>query len=540
MTRSALRIALVLACVPVVGVAQVRPGNGGGFGQRSTPADDALYFHVLQRTSFGPTSESMARIRAMGVDAYLWEQLHPQTIDDGAVEARLAAELPAVTDIDYQWAELSYAYLVRAATSQRQLEAVMTQFWENHFDTAIEHGNNDDQWHAWSDMERQEDDAFRAGAFGRFRDLLEASAKSQAMMWFLDNYQNTVRSNNENYARELLELHSLGVDCGYDQFDVEQVTRIFTGWSGSYFSRIPPDPCAVGEVPPACDPNHYTEPNGFFFNNSAHDNLPKPNPSNPANVRDTVLGTTFPAGGGLQEGLRVLDIVSRHPCTARFISRKLILQFVMDDPSEEYVDRIAARFLETDGDVTEVLWAIFKSPEFRDPAHFGGKVKMPMEQSLSALRAVEAELRPNGLGWQGYEWPSMWYYIYLQGQPLFRFPIPTGQPEVASAWVNSNGFLNRWKYADQLMFLTPGNGYQIESDPLPVAQRLRLTTADAVIDHYSRLLLGITLDAQRRQILTDLLVNPGSGLYDPADAGQTWRLREMISNMLGFPEFNKQ
>ena len=166
----------------------------------------------------------------------------------------------------------------------------------------------------------------------------------------------------------------------------------------------------------------------------------------------------------------------------------------------------------------------------------------PQPEMIAICGRDEAAVRAAAgqLGWQGYEWPSMWYYIYLQGQPLFRFPIPTGQPEVASAWVNSNGFRNRWKYADQLMFLTPGNGYQIESDPLPVAQRLRLTTADAVIDHYSRLLLGITLDAQRRQILTDLLVNPGSGLYDPADAGQTWRLREMISNMLGFPEFNKQ
>ncbi len=531
--------ALVLACLLAAPLsAQVRPGTGG-FAQRSTPADEDLYFHVLQRTSFGPTEGSLARIRAMGVDAYLWEQLHPATIDDSALEARLASELPAPTDLQFQWAEVTYDYLVRAASSQRQLEAVMTQFWENHFDTSIEHGNNDDQQHAWAMMEHYENEAFRAGAFGRLRDLLEVSAKSQAMVWFLDNYQNTVRSNNENYAREIMELHTLGVDCGYDQFDVEQVTRIFTGWSGAYFARVPPNPCDPGEVPPACDPNHYTEPNGFFFNNAAHDNLPKPNPVL-VNPRADVLGTTFAAGGGMQEGLRVMDILSRHPCTARFLSQKLLQQFVSDSPSPELVDRIAARYLETDGDIRQVLWAIFQTPEFRDPRNFGGKVKTPLEQALSALRATEGLMRPRTGGWGGYAWPWMWYFVYDQGQAMFRMPIPTGYPETALPWVSANGFLNRWKYADTIMFLTPGRSYEVETDPIVVMQRLRLTTADGVIDHWSRVLFGRTVDAPRRTILRALLVSPTSGNYEPADAGQSSRLREMISNMLGFPEFNKQ
>ena len=529
----------LVAAVALSASAQVRPGSGG-FGTRSTPADDALYFHVLQRTSFGPTSDSLARIRAMGVDAYLWEQLHPETIDDSAVEAKLATEIAAPDALDYQWAEMSYAYLVRAAHSERQLQAVMTQFWENHFDTAIEHGNNDDQWHAWASMEQAEDDELRAGAFGRFRDLLETSAKSQAMMWFLDNYQNTVRSNNENYARELMELHTLSVDCGYDQFDVEQVTRIFTGWSGEYFARVPPNPCDVGEVPPACDPNHYLEADGFFFNNAAHDNLPKPNPSNPNNARADVLGTTFPAGGAMAEGLRVLDILSRHPCTAQFISRKLLQRFVMDAPSEEYVDRIASVFLESDGDMTRVLWAIFKSPEFRDPRYFGGKVKTPVEQCLAAYRAVGGTMRPAATGWAGYAWPWMWYFVNDQGMALFGMTIPTGYPEVAQPWVSSNGFLNRWKYADTLMHLAPGRSYEVETDPFATAQALGLDDADAVLDHFASILLGTPLDDERRTVLRALLVNSGSGLYDPADGGQTWRLRETLSNMLGFPEFNKQ
>ena len=144
--------ALSLTFAPSV-AAQVRPGTGG-FGARSTPTDDALHFHVLSRTSFGATPESLARIRAMGVDAYLWEQLNPDGVDDSAVEARLASELPAPSDVQYQWAEMKYAFLVRSAHSQRQLQAVMTQFWENHFTTVVAHGNSDVEYVAWSSMER--------------------------------------------------------------------------------------------------------------------------------------------------------------------------------------------------------------------------------------------------------------------------------------------------------------------------------------------------------------------------------------------------
>jgi len=625
-TRSrALGAGLLAVALALPAAAQVRPGGGGFGGSSNNPpaSDDAFLYHVLRRTTFGPTTESLAEIRAMGADAWLWRQLHPQTIDDAVLDARLRSELPpmdlvadeghpiatgsvqlahlpmalsqvgpgpAVQNVtrglsllegvdytvdyqvgvptervitflparmgitwsnndnvlvdyrsnEYQWGELSYEFLQRSMSSNKQLEAVMTQFWENHFDTSIEHGGNDDQWHEWALMEAQEDAAFRANAFGRFRDLLEISAKSAAMMWFLDNYQNTVRMSNENYARELLELHSLSVDCGYDQFDVEQVARIFSGWSASYFARVPPDPCGPGEVPPACDPNDYVE-GGFLFDRGAHDLLPKPNPSDPDNVRPTVLGTTFPAGQGLAEGLRVLDIVSEHPCTAQFISRKLINLFVMDDPTEEYVDRIATEYLAADGDTREVLWAIFKSPEFRDPANFGGKIKQPLEQTLSTLRAVEGQVNTSPRGfYDGYEWHDMFWVVWSQGQQLFRFGIPTGYPEVGGGWISSNGLLERWQYADGLMFSTPRPGAEISTDPMAVLQRLRLTDADAILDHYSRLILGGKLSDERRQILRPLLVNPGSGRFEPADPGQTWRLRETISNMLGFPESIKQ
>jgi uncharacterized protein (DUF1800 family) len=527
----ALAGAVVLAAgLSAPALAQVRPGGGGfGGGTRPSTGDDAFLVHVLNRTTYGPTEKSLAEIRAMGADAWLWRQLHPETIDDSVVTARLATELPATTDLDYQWAELSYAFLVRQAHSERQLEAVMTQFWENHFDTVVAHGNNDNEWYAWAAMERKEGDAFRTNAFGRFRTLLEVSAKSQAMMYFLDNYQNTVRTGNENYARELLELHSLGVDCGYQQFDVEQVARIFTGWTGIYISRTPPNPA---------DPRHVVE-GDFFFNGAVHDARPKPDPSVPTNPRQDVLGTTFPAGGFLDEGLRVLDIVSEHPCTARFLSRKLIEAFVTDVPTEAYVDRIADRWMDSDGDVREVLWAIFKSPEFRDPRNFSAKVKTPLEQALSVYRATNGTMAPNAM-WNGYEWPWMYYFVFSLGQRLFDFNIPTGYPERGGPWISANGFLQRWKFADDFMFLFPRAGQQVQVNPMADVARLGLPNADAVIDHYARLLLGGKMDATRRQLLTDVLVNPTTRRFDPADGGQDARLRETISQMLGFPEFNEQ
>ena len=513
--------------------AQTRPA-GGGFGSaRTSPADDALIFHVLSRCAYGPDEATLAEIRSMGVDAWLWQQLHPETIDDSVLETRLSAEMPPIDDQTHRWAEMTYTFLSRQAFSRRQLQSVMTQFWENHFDTQVEHGNTDAECHSWSQMERKEDDALRANAFGRFRQLIEVSAKSQAMMYFLDNYQNTVRTGNENYARELLELHSLGVDCGYTQFDVEQVARIFTGWTGTFISRTQPNPA---------DPLHVVE-GDFFFNGRAHDTLAKPNPSNPANARNDVLGTTFPPGGYLDEGLRVLDIVSAHPCTARFISTKLLRSFVMDAPPAALVDRIAGVYMDTDGDIRQVLWAIFRSPEFRDPANFGGKVKTPIEQVLSALRATGASMAPNEALWLGntYYFPNAWYDVYNQGQRLFYFNIPTGYPEVGTPWISANGFLSRWKYADQLTNSYPGRpGTQVSVAPMATATRLRLTTADEVLDHFAKLTLGMPLDPARRALLRAVLVDPRTNEFNPTGGGQDARLRETISQMLGFPEFNEQ
>lgn len=521
----ALAVAAALAgfavLVALPAAAQVRPGSGGfGSSTRGVDVQDELMLHVLRRTSYGPTAESLAEIRRLGVDEYLWRQLHPEQLDDSALETRLATTLPDPDDVLFQQPQFRHEVLVRALASERQLQEVMTQFWDNHFITRVPTGGDDPQRHAWTDQERWENQLFRENAFGRFRDLIEFSAKSQAMMYYLDNHRNSVASGNENYARELLELHSLGVDCGYDQGDVEEVARIWTGWTGGYLVRDPTDPSLELHD---LDGDGETD---FVFNPRAHD----------FGEKDT-LGEVFPPGGGTADGERVLDIVSSHPCTARFLSTKLLELFVTDAPSEDLVDRIAAVFLDTEGDVRRVLWAIFQAPEFRDPAFFGNKVKTPLEYTISAQRALDAEVTTGNDSNYGHL--ETWYHVRNQGMALYEFDIPTGFDETAASWVSANGFLQRWKYADQLSQWRPGATRPTSIVPMTTVEAHGLQTADEVVDFYSRLLLGRILPEERRARMREVLLQ-GLPDFDPSDGAQDGRLREMIAHLLGSPEFQKQ
>lgn len=507
-------------------VAQVT-GGGGGFHKDDGAGDsDAFRFHVLNRLSFGPTAESWVEIKEMGADAWIERQLHPDIIDDTAFEQQLSREIVSSADPLYNWDEFYYQHMLRAAESEKQLQEVMTQFWENHFDTVVVRGNNDQEQHEWTELEDWENRLFRANALGNFRDLLGISARSQAMMYFLDNYRNNVASGNENYARELLELHTLGVDCGYAQWDVEQVARIWTGWNGCYLVR---DCNAAGLHREDIDGDGNID---FVFNPAAHDFFPK----------DT-LGTTFqtePGETGFEEGERVLDLLVDHPCTARFISRKLLEAFVTDQPSDELVDRIAATFRNTNGDIRRTLRAMFRSPEFRDPANFGNKVKTPYEFTISVIRATDGTAAYNP-AWNRGGYLELWYRVREQGMDLFDFAIPTGYPERAPAWISANGFLQRWKYTERYAYSLRDPAGPTYMDPIGTAMRLDLSTADQVIEHYSRTLLGKQLDDTRRTLLRDILtLNSPNGEFDPSWGGQENQLREMIANMLGFPEFTKQ
>lgn len=540
--RLAFRVLVAATLIATGASAQVLPG-GGTFGSGTRPGgveDEAFLRHVLNRLTYGPTEESWAEIRAIGADAFIERQLHPEWIDDSALEQKLAADIVPWTvgpdPLDptapyYDWYEFYYQYTTRAVQSKRQLQEIMTEFWENHFDTVVPRGNDDVQRYEWTQTEDREDRLFRQNALGRFRDLFELSAKSTAMMYFLDNYRNTVREGNENYAREMMELHSLGVDCGYDQTDVEQVALIMTGWTGCYLVRGG-DCTGAGLIREDLDGDGNPD---FVFQQAAHDYTQK-----------VTLGSVFPdpanpTEAGLGEGMRVLDILSRHPCTARFISRKLLEVFVTDEPSDDLVDRIADVFLKTDGDIRRVLRAIFHTPEFHDPANFGNKVKTPLEFTVSSVRALGAQVliadpaRPEG------SYVELYNRISVQGMPLFDQSIPTGYAERAPSWISANGFLQRWKYAERVAYLLSNPAGPVYYDPMAQTAQLQLVTADAVIDHYSRIILGKTLDDTRRALMRDVLVagNP-SGDFEPGRASQGYQLRQMLSQMLGFPEFNKQ
>jgi uncharacterized protein (DUF1800 family) len=314
--------------------------------------------------------------------------------------------------------DLSEAKVLRAVYSNRQLNEVLADFWYNHFNVYLEKGADR---YLVTEYER---DAIRPHVLGKFRDLLEATAKSPAMLFYLDNWQsvgpdaprprnpaNTKRARrglNENYGRELLELHTLGVDGGYTQKDVTEVARCFTGWTIN-------QPQRGGK---------------FVFNPRLHDNGAK-----------VVLGVTIPAGGGESDGEKVLDIVAHHPATARFISRKLAQRFVADDPPVPLVDRMAETFVKSDGDIREVLRTMLASREFWSEGAYRSKMKSPLEMVGSAVRAVNGDV--------DFAFPLVNQVAQL-GEPLYRKQEPTGYSNSSEEWANTAGLLARMNFALQL------------------------------------------------------------------------------------------
>jgi uncharacterized protein (DUF1800 family) len=290
-------------------------------------------------------------------------------------------------------AEVSAAKLARAVSSDRQLYEQMVDFWENHFSVFAGKGQTRLFIPAY------DRDVIRPRAMGKFRDLLGAVAKSPAMLFYLDNARSTSRGLNENYARELLELHTVGVDGGYTQQDVIQVARALTGWS---IDQIAGD---------------------FVFRPRLHDATEK-----------SVLGNRLPAGRGIEDGEQVLDLLARHPSTARFITRKLVVRFVSDSAPPALVDRCAAAFTRSDGDIRKTLQCVVTSPEFFSKAAYRSKVKTPFELVASALRATSSSLDGS---------PRAGQIVARLGQPTFGRQTPDGWPDRADEWVNAGAMVNR-------------------------------------------------------------------------------------------------
>ena len=563
-----------------------------------------MIIHVLNRCGYGARPGDVERVEKMGLPAYMRQQLHPETIDDSALRAELAkfdalnmsatelfrdfreqqeankqrqiekanAEKAAATmtgastnsaapeiirggqgkragggepprRAQIAVAELQDAKIISAIDSPRQLYEVLVDFWSNHFNIDVRKGP------CRVLKVADERDVIRPHVFGKFRDLLGASAKSPAMLHYLDNFQNSapreispaeqrrrqqyaqqipgapvetvdnkpkqVGGINENYAREIMELHTLGVDGGYTQKDVQEVARCFTGWS------VDPQ---TGE---------------FVFAPRRHDNGPK-----------TVLGHDIPANGGIQDGETVLDILASHPSTAKFISTELCRRLVADDPPSALVDRAAAVFRTTGGDLRAVVQTIIYSPEFFSPQVYRAKIKSPFEFAVSAVRATGRTIVPDDLVPMNRRLAmeagatfgrnldrivnnprrSLNLAVIEMGQPLFAYQAPTGYTEDSRKWVNAGALIARMNFALEL------SEHKVVNVSAPSADLMRGVDADKpdlVLDQLNHVLLQGEMAAATRATLEKQISNK-----DP-DEASTVNVPELTALVLGSPEFQR-
>jgi uncharacterized protein (DUF1800 family) len=446
---------------------------------------DPQVLHVLNRLAFGPSVEDFNYVKMIGVERYITEQLDPATITEPielrfrlaqlatfgltAVELRqlygpqrlIGGQKLTLDDIRAQqqratlvFREAEAARVLRAVLSRRQLEQVMVNFWFNHFNIFAGEGLE----RIW--VGNYEDQAIRPYALGRFRDLLFAVAKHPAMLVYLDNTQSTAAPGgrdrlNENFAREVMELHTLGVDGGYTQDDVEALARAFTGWRvNSPGATEFPEVAAV-------------------FEGARHDYAAK-----------VFLGRRLLARGK-GEGEEALDILASVPATAHHIAFELAQYFIADAPPTGIVDRLAARFLATGGDIRLVLETLFDSPEFWTSS--GQKYKTPYEFVISAVRATGFLLNNVGplLGW-----------VDRLGMPLFGCLTPDGYKNTADAWLSPDATLRRIDFATTFAH----GGVPIATDP--DSGRIAASASRSVIDWKQlRAIVGPSLTARTRAVI---------------------------------------
>jgi uncharacterized protein (DUF1800 family) len=422
-------------------------------------SDEASIIHALNRLTFGPRAGDVDKVRAMGLAAWINQQLHPERIDDAAAAALLPALEPAPPSLDprerrrfarQQIQSLAAEKILRATYSERQLQEVLVDFWFNHFNVYAGKGRTAEY------LAEYEREVIRPHVFDRFRDLLEADAKSPAMLFYLDNWlsadpsaaerlaalrdsgvgsrdskfrfgprgrrlrripnpQSRVpaaaqiakrqRGLNENYGRELLELHTLGVDGGYTQKDVIEAARAFTGWT-------------------------IDRGGTFRFVAALHDPGEK-----------VVLGHTIKAGGGIEDGERVLDILAAHPATAHHIAYQLAQRLVADEPPAAIVDRAAARFRATGGDLREVVSTIVTSPEFLTATVRGAKFKTPFTLVVSTMRTTGATVN---------DARALVQTLQQMGEPLYMCQPPTGYRNTGDAWISAGGLVSRMNFATRI------------------------------------------------------------------------------------------
>ncbi len=438
-------------------------------------------WHVLQRTAYGAVPGQIKAVVGEGVQNYLLQQLAPDGLDDSDFTQRQQG-----------WMDLgSYLatdYLRHAVFSRRQLREVMTWFWDNHFNTYY-------YKHSIADFEHREMAGFRAHAFGRFRDLLGVSAKSPAMLHSLDGVNNMKGRPNENYARELMELHTLGVTGGYSQQDVVDAARAFTGWS---------------------------EVDGqFVFNANLHDNGLK-----------VVLGSMLPANGGQSDGEAVLDLVARHPSTARFVCGKLVTLLVSDIPVDSLIQQCAVVFqnsVDAPDQMARVLLTILSSQQFLGTTYRSAKMKTPLELAVGLTRNLGGESGGDDLAEE----------TQRMGMGLFVNSSPTGYAETGDAWVSTSMLLNRVRFLDRALNTTSTAG-DTQFNLMGLMQADVLETAEGIVGRLLDLTLGPTWTRRHWDLGMSLLTEGGKRPYFSWAPDAEQRLRSLGKALAVLPEYQYQ
>ncbi len=520
-------------------VSAMAPPHRGG-SSKSVPAPPGAAVIAYNRAAFGPRPGDLAAFAALpgGSDAarlaaWVDQQLDPLAIDDSALDARLATSgfTTLAKSLAQLWTdhvagdppweqrmrpywETELATFVRAVHSHRQLLEVLADFWHNHFSVSA-----DDYW-IGPVFVHYDRDVIRANALGNFRTLLEAVASSTAMLRYLDNYTSSDDGPNENYARELLELHTMGAmnylgvmrqmdvprdgqgrPVGYVDDDVYEATRAFTGWT------------------------HSTTTGLFSYNADGHDRFQK-----------TVLGRYMAADQpALRDGRDVLDVLAEHPGTARHVATKLARRLLADEPPPAVVDAAAAVFaaqVAAPDQLAQVVRTILLHPAFLTT--WGEKLKRPFELVVSALRAAEVELPfildddlTNNFFWRYDE----------TGQPLFRWRAPTGYPDLREDWQSASSRVGAWRLLGWLADAEDGGHPVVDA---VAATPAGVRSAAALADYWVDRLLGRPMPAAERTEIVDFMAqghNPGHDLPLDSDGATQERLRAMVVLILMSPSF---
>ncbi|MHC5022029.1 MAG: DUF1800 domain-containing protein [Planctomycetota bacterium] len=482
--------------------------------ERPLPAPPAET-HLLNRATFGASAKERAWVRIIGPSAWIEEQLQPERLDDAATETALAPltslswTLPQIKNNGFHGTiqvsnELVAATLYRAVASRRQLFEVMVDFWSNQLN--VYHPEEFvSRVKTWDDRE-----VFRKHALGDFRDLVHGSATSPAMLRYLNANRNTKAGPNENYARELMELHTLGVDGGYDEADVKEVARAFTGW------------------------RYRNTDWAFEFNAGDH----SPGPYH-------VIGQTIDVSG-VMAGHAVIDRLIDHPSCARHVARRLCQRFVSDEPSDRIITDVAAAF-GRDGDIRAMLRILLNHAEFQSAYHSptGGpaKIRRPMEHWAGALRALEIDRGPllqelpedayDGEGIVRYGDSRAEDHLQRMDHLPFRWPAPDGYPDTGAWWSGMHVLAGRWNFA---MDLAEGDLWQMPLDLPALTQHAGIaTTAPALVDYWSDRMLGRPLLPTDRDRLITFLGRGSSAAIPNPDLAV--RLPLLIALLLDSPYF---